>query len=141
MQKTKKVGNRTFGECWNCGAVLLRPDGKTGLCIRCVKYAKFSGRKCENCKKNPIREYNQSGLCQDCYRLVRRSPRSQYSYQRPKEHHKTEIIVECHRPGCGNKFILESWQHPQMAWCETCRNSPDYKNYEEGVDDFFWVNK
>lgn len=38
-------------------------------------------------------------------------------------------LVTCHSPHCNHKFHLESWQHPQMAWCPMCRLGEAYKIY------------
>lgn len=105
--------------CSNCGTRLSGCPG-TGLCPRCVKLVKFSGRKCTVCKA-PIGKGSKSGVCKNCKEredvssLLRRV--------------RTGVWTTCHMPGCDEYFELSNGQHPKMAWCDKCRRTPNYKNH------------
>lgn len=73
---------------------------------------KLRFRYCQKCRKYQIPLDDEYGLCKRCRKMIEAVG---------------EVVVTCHTPDCGNKFVLEWWQHPQMAWCSACRKSAVYQ--------------
>lgn len=116
--------------CLNCHT---RTSGtESGLCPRCVKLVKFSGMKCTLCP-TPIGRNNKSGLCAKCRIRLDREMNGKKCYDDVSSllrRRKTGVWVTCHMPGCDERFELVTGQHPKMAWCNRCKKTPNYKNYE-----------
>ena len=118
--------------CSNCGTG-LSGGSKSGKCVRCSKLIKFSGRHCILCPK-PIGKGNKSGICRECRIKIRREGKSEYV---KKMEDVSSVLVKkktgkwttCHMPGCDEYFELREGQHPKMAWCSRCQQTPGYKNY------------
>ena len=116
--------------CSNCRA---RISGVSTLCVRCAKLIKFSGRKCTICHA-PIGKSSRSGLCTKCRKRETRGGKSKYvdemqSVRSVLVKRKTGKWTTCHMPGCDEYFELREGQHPSMAWCNRCRQTPNYKNH------------
>ena len=116
--------------CSNCNDG-ISGGSKNGRCRRCSKLAKFSGMKCL-CGV-PIGRNNVSGLCLECRVNRNRKTGKRMNFHNVSSQirrHKTGKWTTCHMPGCDEYFELREGQHPKMAWCDKCRQTPSYKNYE-----------
>ena len=40
-------------------------------------------------------------------------------------------VVRCHL--CREKFRLDWWQHPKMAWCKKCRETTMYRAFSSTI--------
>ena len=114
--------------CSNCHC---GTSGVSDLCPRCSKLAKFSGLHCI-CKA-PIGKNNKSGLCKECRVKRNRGAGMKTDYENVSSlmrRKKTGEWTTCHMPGCDEYFELSEGQHPKMAWCSKCKQTPNYKNYD-----------
>ena len=94
---------------------------------------------------------SKSGLCAVHQRKHYRATSEVYkrNHRRQAEENKTWRIersdkfplgkwTTCHNSknphiNCQNRFRLEWWQHPQMAWCAECRDTDEYQYGNTGV--------
>lgn len=120
--------------CSICGASITS-QSRSGQCIYCSRrgsrYTK--GRHCSICGK-PIGDRTKYNLC---LQHVRKRYRGKYPTKawRKVQHQaqRTETMATCHMPGCDRQFYLESWQHPQMAYCPECRKREEYTGYRSRI--------
>ncbi len=118
-----KVCNKSIGK-WGEGHCR-----KHGI-EKAIRTKKRTMKKCIACHKNRVAHSNKSGICHECKMPAYKKREMRQCKSLNRERKKNlPIMVTCHSPDCKRKFYLESWQHPQMAWCILCRNGEIYQNY------------
>jgi len=88
---------------------------KEFTCIDCGTTFRATWSKLKRCKP-----------CRDKYWCKKKAIMKQGSIHRYSK--PTGTKVHCHK--CGELFELREWQWEGMAWCSTCRKSPEYLYYE-----------
>ena len=116
--------------CTKCGTGLSAGPHITGLCRSCFR-AKITKCKTIGCG-NRVTAQNKSGYCR--IHLLKQRMKSYCSRDLKNLGH----WVLCHnsknfRVKCRNRFRIDTrYQHPEMAWCDTCRKSEEYVTYGGG---------
>lgn len=113
--------------CSTCG-VPITIQSQSGQCIYCSRrgsrYTK--GRQCSICGKS-IGDRTKYSMCLQHVREAYRKKQHLKSWR--KQNYGTHQMVKCHMLDCNTRFYLESWQHPQMAYCPRCRKRDEYIGY------------
>ena len=116
--------------CSSCNKPISN-SSRSGKCKSCArrdhKHQNILGRTCSICGV-PIGDFCKYDLCHTHMRRRYGVMRRAKSW-RKQTNRLTRGMVECHMPGCHRQFYLESWQHPQMAYCPQCRKREEYVGY------------